>query len=62
MKVHVTNITAAGGRIRETDLSIQIRTIEVDLTTILVDDIARRLDAVLEHAEGRWVRYLRKIE
>ena len=62
MKVHVTNIATTCGRVRETNLSIQIRTIEVDLTTILVDDIARHLDAVLEYAESRWVCDLRKTE
>lgn len=55
VKVHVANVTAAGGRVRETDLSIQIRSVKVDLTTVLMDYIARLLDAVLEHTEGRWV-------
>ena len=59
MKVHVANIATAGGRVRETNLSIQIRSIEVDLTTVFVDDITRRLDAVLEHTKGRWVCDLR---
>ena len=60
MKVHVTNIATTGGRVRETNLSVQVRTIEVDLTTILVGDVARYLDAVLEHTESRWVCDLRK--
>ena len=55
MKVHMTNITTAGGRVRQTNLSIQIRSVEIHLATICVDDIACLLDAVLEYAEGRWV-------
>ena len=58
VKVHMTNIATAGGRVCETNLSIQICPVEVNLTTVLVDDIARLLDAVLEHTEGRWVRDL----
>lgn len=58
MKVHVTDITATCGRIRKTNLGIQICSIEVDLTAILMDDTARLLDAVLKHAVGRWVRDL----
>ena len=60
MKVHMTNIAATGSRVRETDLGIQICTIEINLTTVFMDDIACCLDAVLKHAEGRWVRDLRK--
>jgi hypothetical protein len=55
VKVHMANITAAGGRVREANLSIQIRSIEVYLTTVCVDDITCLLDAVLEYTEGRWV-------
>lgn len=54
----MANITAACGRVRETNLGIQIRSVEVDLTTILMDDIARLLDAVLKHTVGGWVRDL----
>ena len=59
VKVHVADITTAGSRICETNLGIQIRSVEIDLTTILMDDIARLLDAVLKHAVSRWVRDLR---
>ena len=59
MKVHVTNIATAGGRVRKTNLSIQIRSVEVNLTTVFVYDIARCLDTVLEHTEGGWVCDLR---
>jgi hypothetical protein len=55
MKVHMANVTTASSGVRETNLSIQIRSVEIDLTTIFMDDIASFLDAVLEHAEGRWV-------
>ena len=51
----MANVATASGRVRETDLSIQIRSIEVDLTAVCVDNITRFLDAVLEHTEGRWV-------
>ena len=59
VKVHMTNITTAGGRVGEADLSIQIRSVEVDLTTVTMDDVARLPDAVLEHAKCRWVCDLR---
>lgn len=54
----MTNITTAGGRVGEADLSIQIRSVEVDLTTVTMDDVARLPDAVLEHAKCRWIRDL----
>jgi len=62
MKVHVTNVATAGGRVRETNLSIQIRSIEINLTTVFVDDITRCLDAVLEHTKGRRVCDLKNSE
>jgi hypothetical protein len=58
VEVHVANITTTSGRVRETNLCIQVRSVEVDLTTVLMDDIARLLDAILKHTVGRWVRDL----
>ena len=55
VKVHMANITPTCGRVCETNLGIQIRSVEINLTTILVDNIARLLDTVLEHAVSRWV-------
>ena len=60
MKVHMANIATAGGRVREANLSIQIRSIEINLTTVFVDDVTRCLDTVLEHTEGRRICDLRK--
>jgi hypothetical protein len=55
VKIHVTDITAAGGGVCETNLGIQICSVEIDLTTILMDDIARLLDAVFKHTVSRRV-------
>jgi hypothetical protein len=55
VKVHMTNIAAASGRVRETNLSIQVCSVEVYLAAVFMDDIARLLDAVLKHTEGRRV-------
>lgn len=55
MKVHVAHVTTASCRVRKTNLGIQIRSVEVDLSTICVDNIARLLNAVLEHTVGGWV-------
>ena len=51
----MADVATACCRVRETNLSIQIRSIEVDLTTVFVDDVARHLDTVLEHTESGWV-------
>lgn len=55
VKVHVTDITAAGSRVCETNLGVQICSVEIDLTTIFVDDITRLLDTVLKYAVSRRV-------
>lgn len=59
MEVHVTDITTTDSRIRESDLGIQIRSVEIDLTAILMYDVARFLHTVFKHAVSRWVRDLR---
>ena len=59
VKVHVAYITTTSCGVRETNLGIQIRSVEVDLSTICVDNIARLLDAVLEHTISGWVCDLR---
>ena len=41
VKIHVANITAAGGRVGQTDLGVQIGTIQVDLAAVIMDDLAR---------------------
>ena len=48
----MANITAAGGRVRETNLSVQIRPVEINLTAVLMDDIARLLNTILKYAKG----------
>ena len=54
----MTDITATSSRICETNLGVQICSVEIDLTTIFMDDVARLFDAVLKHTVGRWVRDL----
>lgn len=58
MKVHMANVTTAGGRVRKANLSIQIRPVEVDLAAVGMNYITRLLDAIFEHTKGRWVRDL----
>ena len=41
VEVHVADIASTGRRVRETDLGVQVRTVEVDLAAVLVDDVAR---------------------
>jgi hypothetical protein len=55
VKVEMTHVTAAHSRVREANLSVQVRTVKIDLATILVDYLARFLDAVLEHTKRRRV-------
>lgn len=40
VQVHVTNIAAARSRVGDADLRVEVGTIEVDLATIVVDDLA----------------------
>ena len=54
----MANVATTGGRVREADLSIQIRSVEVYLATVPMDDVTRLPDAVLEHAKCRWIRDL----
>lgn len=52
MQVEVTNVSATNKRIGQTDLSVQVGTIQVNLTAILVNDVTGLLHAILEHAKS----------
>lgn len=41
VKIHMANVTAAGSRVGQTDLSVQVGTVQVDLTAVIVNDLAR---------------------
>lgn len=58
MKVHVTDIATAGSRVCETDLGVQVCSVEVNLTTILMNYIASLFDTVFKHTESGWIRNL----
>lgn len=55
MEVHVADIAAARRWIRQAYLCIQIRAVQVDLTTILVDNLACILDYILKYSICRWI-------
>ena len=55
VEVQVADIATTGRRVRETNLSVQIGTIQIHLTAVVVDDLASILDTGLEDAEGRGV-------
>ena len=62
MQVHVADVTAADGRVCQTDLRIEVGTVQIDLTPVIVDDLARVLHTVLENSERRRVGDLRLFE
>ena len=41
MQVHVTNISTANRRVCEAYLGIEVGAVQVDLTAIVMDDLAR---------------------
>lgn len=51
----MTHISTTRGGIRQSNLSIQVCTIQVHLTTVLVDNLARIRNAIFEHTERRRV-------
>ncbi len=53
VQVHVTDVSANVARTGEPNQRIEVRTVEIDLTAIFMDDFAERLDAFFEHAIGR---------
>lgn len=55
VEIEMANISTARSRVGKTDLSVEVGTVEVDLTAVLVDDLARVLDTTLEHTKGRGV-------
>ena len=58
----MADITTADGRVRQTDLRIEVGTVQIDLTPVVVDDLARVLHTVLENSERRRVGDLRLFE
>ncbi|MCY1378787.1 hypothetical protein D9M69_664500 [compost metagenome] len=52
VQVHMANVSANIARTSETNERIEVCTVEIDLTTIVVDDFAESLDAFFEHAVG----------
>ena len=55
MEVEVDDIRAVVAGSTEADLGVHVGAIDVDLTTVLMHDIADLLDALLEHSMSRWV-------
>ena len=55
VKIHVANITTAGSRVGQTNLCVEVGTVEVNLTAVVVDDIASVLDTRLKHSESRGI-------
>ena len=55
VQVQVAEVGADGARIRQANLRIHVRTVHVELTTAVVDDVAHFLDVFLEDAVGRGV-------
>ena len=52
VEVHVANIATACSRVCKADLSIEIGTVEIDLTTVLMNDLAGCLNTVFKDTEG----------
>lgn len=77
MKIHMADISTTGSRICGTNLGIQVGTVEVYLTTVVMDDLTSLhrmvknwkrgkretycLDAVFEYTEGRRIGDLQRI-
>ena len=58
MEVHVADIASTRSRVCKADLSVEVRTIKVNLTAVLVKDFASILNSVLKDTERRRVRDL----
>lgn len=58
VQVHVADITTAYSGIGQTDLGIEVGTIQVHLTTVVMDDLTSILYTMLEDTKGRGVRDL----
>ena len=51
VQVHVADITTADRRVCQPDLRIKVGTVQIDLTPVVVDDLARVLHTVFENSE-----------
>ena len=58
VQVHVADVTAADRRVCQTNLGVEVRAVQIDLSAIFVNDLTRVLHTVLENSEGRRVRNL----
>lgn len=54
----MAHISTTDGRIRQTNLGIQVRTIQVHLSTVLMDYFACIYDAIFKDTKRRRVRDL----
>lgn len=52
VKVHMANITSACSWVSQADLSIEIRAVEVDLTAVLVYNLASILNTIFEYTKS----------
>jgi hypothetical protein len=53
----MADICAELARLRQTDLCIQVGTIEIDLPAMAMNDVAERADLLLEHAMSRGISH-----
>ena len=51
MEVHVADIASTRSRVCKTDLSVEVCTIKVNLTAVLVNDFASILNSILKDTE-----------
>jgi len=62
VQVHVANVASTGRRVGQANLSVKIGTVEINLTAVLVDNVASVLNSRLEHSESRRVGDLWKCQ
>ena len=55
VQVQVRYVRPELARIAHADHCVEIRAVQIDLTAMLMDDIANLADRFLEHAMRRWV-------
>jgi hypothetical protein len=51
VEVKMAHVTSADSWVRQTYLSVQVGTVQVNLTAVVVDDLAGLLYAILEHSK-----------
>jgi len=55
VQVQVADITTTSSRISQSNLSIQVGAIQIDLSTIVVNYLTSILDAFFKDTKGRWI-------